>query len=169
MKTYFIIYLIFAALGAGKVLSQEANVDLWGPTTNDLRMFISLEKGTNEVPLGQPVILKARIQNLSSKRTVYIGEYNQTIMDRSYAFSITSPSGSDISPKINGSQYGGSGGLYAIAPGQIHEAELNLSLVCKFETTGTYKIVTTKQIQGESSSTPQFKIISNPLYIKVVQ
>jgi hypothetical protein len=177
MKTHFIFYLIFAALGASPVLSQETNVDLWGPTMNDFQMSISLENGKSDVPLGQPVILKARIQNLSNNRTVYIHEFNQKIMDGSYAFSITSPSGSNISPKING-WIMGSGGTYAIGPGQIHEAELNLSLVCKFETVGKYKVVATKEIKDLSAflassqnkhSIPPFKVISNPLYIKVVQ
>ena len=74
-------------------------------------------------------------------------------MDGSYAFSITSPSGSDISPKINANgPLGGSGGVYAIGPGQIHEAELNLSSVCKFDTVGTYKVAATKEIQDLSDS-----------------
>jgi len=161
------------ALGVGNIFSQETNIDLWGSTTNDFQMSISVKNGKSDVLLGSPIILMARLQNLSSTKTIQIHEFNQKLIDGSYSFSVISPSGSDISPKINvNGPLGGSGGTYAIGPGQIHEAALDLSLVCKFEAVGTYKVIVTKQVEDLSDSKPSmppFILISNPLYIKVVQ
>ena len=166
MKTCITYFLIFSALSAIPVFSQETNAADWGPVSHNLQMAISLKGGNSDVQLGQKIVLTAKYKNLSNK-TFIMYEYNGAVLDPSYNFKITSPSGQDISPDMKNISPSDSGAVKPIAPGQIYEVNLDLSSVCKFETTGTYKIVTTKQIQDESGA--QFKIISNPLYIKVVQ
>ncbi len=177
MKKYFIFHLLCVALFSGKVLSQDTKGAIWGPITNGLQMSISFKGNKQEVLLGQPILLKAMVRNVSGNKTYFIHECYQKVLDGSYAFIISSPSGMDISPKIK-EMTGGSGGFYSIAPGQAHEVELNLSPVCKFEAVGKYKITTVKSIKDYSSYfspgsskqvNSQFKIVSNTLYINVIQ
>jgi hypothetical protein len=166
MKTYITYFLIFSALSATPAFSQESNAVDWGSVSHNLQMSISIKGGNSDVQLGQKIVLTAKYKNLSNK-TFTMYEYNGAILDPSYDFKVTSPSGHDISPDMKNISPSDSGAVKPIAPGQIYEVNLDLSLVCKFETTGTYKIVATKQVQEESGT--QFKLVSNPLYINVVQ
>ena len=166
MNTYITHFLIFSALSTIPVFSQETNAADWGPISHNLQMEISLKGDNSDVQLGQKIILTAKYKNLSNK-TFIMYEYNGAVLDPSYDFKITSPSGHDTSPDMKKISPSDSGAVKPIAPGQIYEVNLDLSAVCKFETTGTYKIVITKQIQDESAA--QFKVISNPLNVKVIR
>ena len=173
MKKHIFYCLLTAVLYTNNLFSQNTNLDHGGSVTNGFRLSISLKGGTNTVPLGQPVVLISRLQNISSNTMVQFLEFVEPIKDGSYGVSITSPTGKDLSPKIYNFPEG-SFGLCDVGPGQIHEAQLQLSLVCKFETIGRYKIVVTKKIRalrcqaGSNQLALPFEVVSNPLYVNVV-
>ncbi len=131
-------------------------------------MSISLENGKNEISLGHEILLRVCIQNLTSNQTIHVHEFNQAIMDKSFAVKITSQIGDVLIPEKDISRYGGSGLVYFISPKQVHESELNISLLYAIKTVGLYKIVVTKTISDDLKIFPKTDVVSNPICVKIV-
>jgi hypothetical protein len=79
---------------------------------------------------------------------------------------VISPSGKDISPNPR-TFWHGSAAHIILPPNQIKEFEFNLSQLCNFDETGTYKIIAKKTIWFGNDK--RFEIISNPLNMIVYQ
>ncbi len=89
-------------------------------------------------------------------------------MDKSFAVKITSQIGDVLIPEKDISRYGGSGLVYFISPKQVHESELNISLLYAIKTVGLYKIVVTKTISDDLKIFPKTDVVSNPICVKIV-
>ncbi len=167
MKPTIIAQLLILFLNVGRTFSEQTSISQWGDVSNQLRLSISLENGKNEISLGHEILLRVYIQNLTSNRTIHVHEFNQAIMDKSFAVKITSQTGDVLIPEKDISRYGGSGLVYFISPKQIHESELNISLLYGIKTVGLYKIVVTKTISDDFGKNPKTDVVSNPIYIKI--
>src|SRR4051812_31338728 len=126
MKTYITCFLFFITVIAIPAFAEGTNSSDWGKVSHDLQMAISVKGGHSEVRKGQKVVLTAKYKNVSDK-TFTMYEYNGAVLDPSYEFKITSPSGQDISPDMKKISPSDSGAVKPIAPSQVYEVDLNLS------------------------------------------
>ena len=85
MKLLFIYLLACASSFFCTAYASQAD-DAWGPTTNGLRMSISLNG--KEIETNAPCILLIRYQNVSTN-VFWIYEVNGTVEDRTYSFTMT--------------------------------------------------------------------------------
>lgn len=166
MKLHIVFLNLFFALCTIPAFAQETNSVEWGTESHGLQMSISLKGGITNVPLGTNIVLTAKYKNVSTN-TFIMYEYHGPIFDPSYEFKIISPSGEDMTPDMKKIIPSDSGAVRPITPGKIYEVDLNLSLLCKFDKAGAYKIVITKQIPDEIA--PEFSVVSNPLNITVIK
>jgi hypothetical protein len=92
---------------------------------------------------------------------------NGTVYDPTYAFTVISPSGADVSPNMANVNASGSGQDHLLGPGKTLIITFNLSVFCNFDEPGNYKVTAQRK---EIWSTPKkvaFTVISNPLTVTV--
>jgi hypothetical protein len=164
MKSDLLCVLIFASSFIGSAYASQTDDD-WGPTTNDLQMSISLN--CSEIKTDQPCVLSIRYRNVSTNEMFRIYEVNGTVYDPTYSFTVTSPSGEDISPDTADIHESGSGQDHHLYPGQILNISFDLSLVCKFDKAGTYQVIAKRNEIWSIQKHRPFTVVSNPLRITV--
>jgi hypothetical protein len=160
---FFSVAVLVFALSV-KAYGQETNI-YWGPATNDFLMSIELKNGAQELTNGQPCVLTIRFKNVSKSRTVNVWRLWWTEGDHTYSFTVSDPSGKDISPVWN-EAFGGSGGAILVRPGEIKGIEFNLTTVCKINAVGNYRVTAKKEARSDDGN--QFQVVSNPLLFSVV-
>jgi hypothetical protein len=116
------------------------------------------------------VIVLIEIKNVSTNATlVYWTWLGNTAQD--FAWTITSPSGKDLSPKPDMLHEPFSGAYCKIQPMESREDGFDLSSVCDFSEVGIYKVVAHKQVVSFISVTNRTKgeVVSKPLNIVISQ
>jgi hypothetical protein len=161
-KAFSIIFSLLFFL----VIAADTHADDWGPATNNAQMSIQLGGNKHSIASNQPVVLQMRFQNLSTNETFFFIVARDTERDPSFSFLINSPSGKEISldAKTNEPYFGSASDIY-MGPNQIKELEFNLSLLCKFDESGTYEIIAKREIiiTGVSSKEPSLTSNSQPI------
>jgi hypothetical protein len=164
MKLLFIFLLACASSPLCAAYASQTD-DAWGPTTNGLRMSISLNG--KEIKTNAPCNLLVRYRNVSTNELFLIYEVGGTVDDHTYSFVVTSPSGADISPDLSKVQSGDSGQAHIIGPGKTLILRFNLSSFCTFDTVGTYHVIARKGEIWSRQKHDSFTVVSNPLAINV--
>jgi hypothetical protein len=172
MKVYYpcSFILLFAICAVTSCIGGQAEIDSWGPITNQLRMSITAEGDQYQIATSRPVKLLIRLANLSSNKTFHYYQPGVVEMTSALGFQVISPSGRDVSPKIQ-EQLHGSGQFVQIRPGQVWELRFNLSDLCRFGEIGTYRIKATCLLghwtDREGKSSEGVQLNSNPLDVSM--
>jgi hypothetical protein len=165
MKKNFLMVLIFVSVALSNALAQDPATNEWGAPTNNVQMSIRLKNGGKETSLKKPVELLIRYRNISTNETFILNRLNDIEMDTSYSFTVLSPEGKNICPGVTETAF--SGDIIRLGPNQVAELNFNLSVRCKFDEIGTYKIIA-KNTEIVSEKNKAFEVVSNPLYVSVV-
>jgi len=132
-------------------------------------MSVTAKGNKSEIVTNQPLTLDIRIENLSTNQPITTWLTLHTNPDPYFGLEceVISPSGKDISPKRTNTILHGSMGGGGLLPGQWMEGDFHLSEICNFAEVGTYKMTATKEVHFRTNA-PPCRIVSNPLYVKVV-
>ena len=165
MKQYVFFIVTITLLSIQQTIADASKIDEWGIVTNNIQMSIMLKDKAHEIHTNQAVIMVIRFKNTSTNES-FIMYWMQSIKgDPSISFTITTPSGKDISPKID-SNPTGSAYFRRITPNEIVDMEIDMSRRCKFDEVGKYKITARRPLESVSDRKP-FVVVSNPLYVLV--
>ena len=157
---------LLCVLAVGHAFPARSNATDWGPPTNHLQMSIGLKGDETRISTNQPIKLLIRLRNLSTDETFHFYRANASERSPHFSFSLTAPSGKDISPKPR-DFFHGSGHFIDVEPGQVKEMELDLSLLSKFDEVGIYKIIAKYDMWSPRANT-SLKVVSNELSISIV-
>jgi hypothetical protein len=161
---YFHFSILTASLAVWQASGAQTESNHWGAVTNNLQMCIALEDGI-ERKVSEPLNLMILYRNVGSNETFQIYQVNGTVSDPSYSFTITSPSGKDISPDLT-KLAAFSGQVHGLEPGKIVEIRFPLSKVCKVVELGSYEIVARKEVWSDSKGA-RFQVVSNRLRVNI--
>lgn len=162
---HFPFYLSLLATCFGAAGNLKA--DDWGELTNNFKMSIRLETIKAEIQTNQPCVLLIRYKNVSTNETFWVYE-NGTEYDPAYSFTVISPSGKDISPDMNRFKPCDATAVRHVGPNQILQIKFNLSLLCKFNEEGNYKVIAKYKEAFAFEKRKTFTVVSNPLSVLVV-
>jgi len=160
----YLYHAILALLTAVHTTAGEIKTNAWGPATNDVQMAIRLKGNPAQITTNEPVKLLICYRNVSTNRNFTIYRPHFIEHDPGCFFKVISPSGMDIPFERQFSQ---SGGPDPLAPNQTMEIDFNLSVICKFNEAGTYKIIARKAIYWPEKR-QGFMVVSNPLDVTIV-
>jgi len=167
MKTYLYYLSIFTTLFACPVFADDINTNDWGALVNNVQMSIGLADDKQEITNNQPVILLIRFRDVSTNESFHIYSMNTIQGDPQFSYVVISPSGKNISPKMDSSPTG-SGQFIRITPNKVVKRRFDLSRVCKFNEIGIYKIVAKRWVNSTVDQ-KAYLLVSNPLNVPIVQ
>jgi hypothetical protein len=170
MKKHLGYLSIFAALAACRAFAAGAGTNEWGVATNELQISISTIGGKKHFKTNEPLTMLVRLRNLSVTNTFYFMRAHAIERTASFSYTVIAPSGKDVSPP-RPFGYHGSGTTVGIRPGDIEEMQVNLSELCVFGETGTYRITMRFQRaewreKGKKVLEP-FEAVSNTLNVSI--
>ena len=148
------------------ILINSAYSQNWGPTNDSVQMSIGVKNSENPIKTNQPVLLSISFRNLSSDEAFRIYRANGIEYDPGYTWSVISPSGRDISPRMKTIPSSESGVHLPLLPNGTNEFAFNMSYLCKFAERGTYKITGRKWIYSLRLKKP-IEVVSNPLFVRI--
>lgn len=169
MKGVTIFIILVAIVLQSRVFADGTEIHCWGPLTNDIQMTISLDKGTNEISLGEPVELLIQFRDSSTNefKSVHSATWG------GLTFIVTDPFNRDVSPVWPKDEIvGHSVILFTTPPGQIRSFHFDLSALYKddsfrkLDKSGTYEIIAMQKGHLGITNAP-FSLTSNPLRIRI--
>jgi hypothetical protein len=173
MKEHLGFLTVFAVLVVSRTFADGSGTNQWGSPTNELQLSISIVGGRIHLKPNEPVMLLVRLRNLSATETVVFHRANALERSGAFSYTVIAPSGTDVSPPRAWQHYQlhGSGHFVDIPPGDLCKMQLDLSQVCTFGETGTYRITIRHQRSRwrdkEHKVWESFDVVSNTLDIDV--
>jgi len=146
---------------------KHAPSNEWGPLTDNTQISIALNPATSQIVTNQNPQFIARIKNLSTNEVFHLYVGAAFLASRGMSFTITSPSGKDISPVFYNNFIAESGITVWVPPGKVDGFIVGLQQFCKLDELGTYKITMTVQ-RGSPDRHKLYNVVSNPLFVTVI-
>jgi hypothetical protein len=162
MKKLISLILIFIAAASSRVFADNSSN---GVSPCQAEISIRLKEPTKEIKTNAPVLVIVQIKNLSTNETLM---YQTQSLPTDFAWTITSPSGRDLSPVASFPVFG-SGWNPKLSALQSRETDYDLSSVYSFSETGVYKVTAKKQVAFLLKNPKRCDLISNPLSIVVTK
>ena len=164
---------VLPLLTSTRALAGDSPIQ-WGPTTNNAMLSLSLNSSVNRFTTNTPVKLRIRTRNVSTNEAFLVYRPDWAEADLQLSFTVVSPAGKDVSPKIDLTRASISGRLIRLGPNDEVDIDFNLSDLCKFDEAGTYKVIVKRMMsywRDDNQKAPSgngFQVVSNPLYVSVV-
>lgn len=158
MKTKFLCLSILASLLASRTIAEDITNKAPAVATGLAEVWIRLP--VKEIKTNQPLVATIVIKNISTNETLSFDRLLSAKQDDGISLKVISPSGQDVSPKppIGGH---GSGYIVTLRSNQVHNFQIPLSEMCRFNEIGTYKIAAKKRltINGVSTFWEESKVV----------
>ncbi len=165
MKKILYLILTIGTITGSQVFADDTNQI--GTASCDAEISIKLKEPTKEIKTNVPVFVAIQVKNLSTNEMLMINIQNDMLWD--FIWKIISPSGKEISPKPDPLHEPISGWFPKLKPLESRESNCDLSEICNFNETGTYKVIVKEKAVFFLENTPKehkaCEIISKPLDI----
>ncbi len=162
MKTIkFLLLILLPAITLPKGYSENTNSAV---LCCDANISISLKESGKQIKTNGPVMVTVKVTNLSTNEILMFRIEN---LPNDFKWTITSPSGKDVSPKHDALHEAISGWFPKLNPMEFRESDYDLSDLFCFTEVGIYKITAEKQVACYVAPPIHKKceITSNPLAI----
>jgi hypothetical protein len=130
----------------------------------EAEISIRIKDPAKEIKTNEPVILIVQIQNVSTNAMLM---FRTESLPTDYTWTISSPSGKDLSSKPDLLPEAISGSFPKLKPLESRETDYDLNQVCNFNEAGIYKVIVKKEVFSISPERKKCEIISNPLNIVI--
>jgi hypothetical protein len=164
-----------ASMPAIRTSTVSGDTNQWGPITCGAQMSVRLDRDSNEIVANETFGMVVKIRNLSTKNQAVYDGGSRNDSGGSFAITIKSPSGKDISPPKDRTRAYYGGMEVNIPPMETVEMRFDLGALRKFDKrgtyldeVGTYTIILKKKLDSSLSPDCCEEIVSNPISVRVV-
>lgn len=161
MKTIITLISMLATTAFSNAFAENTNN---ADSSCNAEISIRLKEPAKEIKTNEPVILLVQIKNLSTNETLIFRAEN---MPTDFTWTITSPSGKNVSPKKSPFNAAISGWFPKLKPMEARESDYDLSAICGFNENGIYKVIVKKEVFRLAPVREKCEITSSPLNIVI--
>jgi hypothetical protein len=165
MKKHLCVILIFLAITVWHTFAENIETNEWSATNCDAKISVTLKEPAIEIKTNESVVVTVQIKNTSTNEVLIFLISN---VPTDFTWTITSPSGKDLSPKKPAFPADGFSSLIVhVNPMETSKYNFDLSSICNFNEIGTYKVFAKKEVFFISPTRKKGEIVSKPLDIVI--